>query len=113
VIGVPKTIDNDLAATDFTFGFQTAVQIATDAIDRLHTTAESHNRVMIVEVMGRHAGLDRRLLRHRRRRRRDPDPRAPVRHRRGLRPHPPPPRERQPVLDRRRVRGRRCARTAT
>jgi 6-phosphofructokinase 1 len=56
VIGVPKTIDNDLAATDFTFGFQTAVQIATDAIDRLHTTAESHNRVIIVEVMGRHAG---------------------------------------------------------
>ncbi len=56
VVGVPKTIDNDLAATDFTFGFQTAVQIATDAIDRLHTTAESHNRVMIVEVMGRHAG---------------------------------------------------------
>src|ERR1700754_1731903 len=55
-VGVPKTIDNDLAATDFTFGFQTAVQIATDAIDRLHTTAESHNRVMIVEVMGRHAG---------------------------------------------------------
>ena len=55
VVGVPKTIDNDLAATDFTFGFQTAVQIATDAIDRLHTTAESHNRVMIVEVMGRHA----------------------------------------------------------
>jgi phosphofructokinase-like protein len=56
VVGVPKTIDNDLAATDFTFGFQTAVQIATDAIDRLHTTAESHNRVIIVEVMGRHAG---------------------------------------------------------
>jgi phosphofructokinase-like protein len=56
VVGVPKTIDNDLAATDFTFGFQTAVQIATDAIDRLHTTAESHNRVMIIEVMGRHAG---------------------------------------------------------
>jgi 6-phosphofructokinase 1 len=56
IVGVPKTIDNDLAATDFTFGFQTAVQIATDAIDRLHTTAESHNRVMIVEVMGRHAG---------------------------------------------------------
>ena len=55
-VGVPKTIDNDLAATDFTFGFQTAVQIATEAIDRLHTTAESHNRVMIVEVMGRHAG---------------------------------------------------------
>src|SRR5215217_3607468 len=56
VVGVPKTIDNDLAATDFTFGFQTAVQIATDAIDRLHTTAESHNRVIILEVMGRHAG---------------------------------------------------------
>src|ERR671917_1459972 len=56
VVGVPKTIDNDLAGTDFTFGFQTAVQIATDAIDRLHTTAESHNRVLVVEVMGRHAG---------------------------------------------------------
>jgi len=56
VIGVPKTIDNDLAGTDYTFGFQTAVQIATDAIDRLHTTAESHNRVLVCEVMGRHAG---------------------------------------------------------
>ncbi len=56
VVGVPKTIDNDLPGTDFTFGFQTAVQIATDAIDRLHTTAESHNRVIVVEVMGRHAG---------------------------------------------------------
>jgi ATP-dependent phosphofructokinase / diphosphate-dependent phosphofructokinase len=56
VIGVPKTIDNDLVGTDFTFGFHTAVQIATDAIDRLHTTAESHNRVMVLEVMGRHAG---------------------------------------------------------
>ena len=56
VMGVPKTIDNDLGGTDMTFGFDTAVQIATEAIDRLHTTAESHNRVMIVEVMGRHAG---------------------------------------------------------
>jgi phosphofructokinase-like protein len=56
VVGVPKTIDNDLGGTDFTFGFHTAVQIATDAIDRLHTTAESHNRVMVVEVMGRDAG---------------------------------------------------------
>src|ERR671924_1034921 len=56
LVGVPKTIDNDLGGTDFTFGFQTAVQIATDAIDRLHTTAESHNRVIVVEVMGRHAG---------------------------------------------------------
>jgi len=56
VVGVPKTIDNDLAGTDYTFGFQTAVQIVTDAIDRLHTTAESHNRVIVIEVMGRHAG---------------------------------------------------------
>ena len=56
VVGVPKTIDNDLSGTDYTFGFDTAVSIATEAIDRLHTTAESHNRVMVVEVMGRHAG---------------------------------------------------------
>jgi ATP-dependent phosphofructokinase / diphosphate-dependent phosphofructokinase len=56
VVGVPKTIDNDLAATDYTFGFDTAVFVATEAIDRLHTTAESHNRVMVVEVMGRHTG---------------------------------------------------------
>jgi 6-phosphofructokinase 1 len=56
VIGVPKTIDNDLAGTDYTFGFDTAVQVATDAIDRLHTTAESHNRVMVLEVMGRNSG---------------------------------------------------------
>jgi ATP-dependent phosphofructokinase / diphosphate-dependent phosphofructokinase len=55
-IGVPKTIDNDLSATDYTFGFDTAVNIATEAIDRLHTTAESHRRVLVVEVMGRHAG---------------------------------------------------------
>jgi ATP-dependent phosphofructokinase / diphosphate-dependent phosphofructokinase len=56
VVGVPKTIDNDLSATDYTFGFDTAVNIATEAIDRLHTTAESHNRVMVLEVMGRHTG---------------------------------------------------------
>jgi 6-phosphofructokinase 1 len=56
IVGVPKTIDNDLGATDYTFGFDTAVTIATEAIDRLHTTAESHHRVLIVEVMGRHAG---------------------------------------------------------
>jgi 6-phosphofructokinase 1 len=56
VVGVPKTIDNDLSATEVTFGFNTAVQIATDAIDRLHTTAESHDRVIVCEVMGRHAG---------------------------------------------------------
>ncbi len=56
VLGVPKTIDNDLGATDVTFGFDTALQIATEAIDRLHTTAESHHRILVVEVMGRHAG---------------------------------------------------------
>ena len=56
VIGVPKTIDNDLGATDYTFGFDTAVNIASGSIDRLHTTAESHHRTLIVEVMGRHAG---------------------------------------------------------
>lgn len=56
IVGVPKTIDNDLSGTDYTFGFDTAVSIVTDAIDRLHTTAESHHRVMVLEVMGRHAG---------------------------------------------------------
>ncbi len=56
VVGVPKTIDNDIPCTEMTFGFQTAVQICTDAIDRLHTTAESHDRVLVVEVMGRHVG---------------------------------------------------------
>ena len=56
VVGCPKTIDNDLNATDYTFGFDTAVNIATEAIDRLHTTAESHHRIMVIEVMGRHAG---------------------------------------------------------
>ena len=59
VVGVPKTIDNDLAGTDFTFGFQTAVQIATDAIDRLHTTAESHNRVIVRRGDGPPRRLDR------------------------------------------------------
>src|SRR5690606_31405244 len=56
VVGVPKTVDNDLGATDYTFGFDTAVHIATEAIDRLHTTAESHHRALVVGVMGRHAG---------------------------------------------------------
>ena len=56
VVGVPKTIDNDLSGTDYTFGFDTAVSVATEAIDRLHTTAESHHRIMVVEVMGRHTG---------------------------------------------------------
>ena len=56
VVGVPKTIDNDILATDVTFGFNTAVETATEALDRLHTTAESHHRVMVVEVMGRYVG---------------------------------------------------------
>ena len=56
VVGVPKTIDNDIYGTDYTFGFDTAVNIATEAVDRLHTTAESHHRIMVLEVMGRHAG---------------------------------------------------------
>ena len=56
VVGVPKTIDNDLVGTDYTFGFQTAVAIACEALDRLHTTAEAHHRVLILEVMGRHVG---------------------------------------------------------
>ena len=113
VVGVPKTIDNDLAATDFTFGFQTAVQIATDAIDRLHTTAESHNRVIVVEVMGRDAGwiaayagmaggADVILV-----------PERPFDIERGLRPRPPPPRAGAHVLDRRRLRGRDPRRAAT
>ena len=56
VVGIPKTIDNDLSGTDYTFGFDTAISIVTEAIDRLHTTAESHHRVIVVEVMGRHTG---------------------------------------------------------
>ena len=91
MIGVPKTIDNDLGATDVTFGFDTALQIATEAIDRLHTTAESHHRNLVVEVMGRsagwialHSGLaggaDVILI-----------PELPVRHRRGLPADQPPP----------------------
>jgi 6-phosphofructokinase 1 len=56
IVGVPKTIDNDLSSTDYTFGFDTAINIAMECIDRLHTTAESHHRVMVAEVMGRHAG---------------------------------------------------------
>ncbi len=56
IVGIPKTIDNDVAATDYTFGFDTAVNIVTNCIDRLHTTAESHNRIIVVEAMGRHAG---------------------------------------------------------
>ena len=74
VVGVPKTIDNDLSSTEVTFGFHTAVQIATEAIDRLRTTAESHGRVIVCEVMGRHAGWISHLLRHRRGSGRHPDP---------------------------------------
>ena len=87
MVGVPKTIDNDLGATDYTFGFDTAVNIAMEAIDRLHTTAESHHRVLIVEVMGRHAGWIALHAGHRRRRQRDPDPRGGVQHRPRLRVH--------------------------
>ncbi len=106
VVGVPKTIDNDLDGTDYTFGFDTAVQIATDAIDRLHTTAESHNRVLVVEVMGRHAGWIACALGDGRRRRRDPRARDAVRHRRGLRAPARAPLARPLLLDRRRERGR-------
>ena len=85
VVGVPKTIDNDLGATDYTFGFDTAVNIAMEAIDRLHTTAESHHRALIVEVMGGHAGWIALHAGPRWRRERDPHPGAAVRHRAGLR----------------------------
>ena len=106
MIGVPKTIDNDLGATDVTFGFDTALHVATEAIDRLHTTAESHHRILVVEVMGRsagwialHSGLaggaDVILI-----------PEMPVRHRRGLPADRPPPRARALLLDRRGGRGR-------
>ncbi len=74
VVGVPKTIDNDLSATEVTFGFHTAVQIATEAIDRLRTTAKSHGRVIVCEVMGRHAGWIAHLCRDRRGRGRHPHP---------------------------------------
>ena len=105
VVGVPKTIDNDLSGTDYTFGFDTAVFVCTEAIDRLHTTAESHNRVMVVEVMGRHTGwiavmsgiaggADVILI-----------PEHPITVEDALRGDQPPPRARQGLLDRRRQRG--------
>ena len=107
MVGVPKTIDNDLSATELTFGFDTAVQIATDAIDRLHTTAESHDRVMVFEVMGRHAGHIATWAGDRRRGHDDAHPRGALRHRRGVRRHPAPPRRAGPLrLDRRGGRGR-------
>jgi ATP-dependent phosphofructokinase / diphosphate-dependent phosphofructokinase len=105
VVGVPKTIDNDIASTDVTFGFDTAVQIATEAVDRIATTAEAHNRIMLVEVMGRTAGMDRHLCRHRRRGRRPPHPRDPLRPRGARHDHPPPPPARAPVLGGGGVRG--------
>ena len=113
IVGVPKTIDNDIVGTDLTFGFNTAVQIATDAIDRLHTTAESHDRVMVVEVMGRHAAGSR------------PTPASPVGPRSILIPELPfdidevcdrilPASRAWPVrVDRRRRRRRRCRWTGT
>ena len=82
---MPKTIDNDLGATDYTFGFDTAVNIAMEAIDRLHTTAESHHRALIVEVMGRHAGWIALHAGHGRRGERDPHPGEAVQHGEGLR----------------------------
>ncbi len=85
LVGVPKTIDNDLSATEVTFGFHTAVQIATDAIDRLRTTAESHSRVIVCEVMGRHAGWILGVLRNCWGSRRHLDPGGAVRHRLGVR----------------------------
>ena len=81
IVGVPKTIDNDIVGTTNCFGFDTAVDFATDAIDRLHTTAEAHKRIMVVEVMGRYAGWIALYAGRRRRRRRDSDSRDPVRHR--------------------------------
>ena len=106
VIGVPKTIDNDLSATDVTFGFQTAVEVATDAIGRLHSTAEAHQRVMVVQLMGRHTGWIALESGPGRRRGRDPDPRDPLprgpHRRKGARARPAAP----PLQHRRRGRGR-------
>ena len=112
IVGVPKTIDNDIVETTNTFGFDTAVSFATDAIDRLHTTAEAHHRVMVVEVMGRYAGwialyagvaggADVILI-----------PEIPVRHRQGRRADPPARRARRPLQHRRRGRGRQAGRRA-
>ncbi len=78
IVAVPKTIDNDLYATDFTFGFDTAVTTATDAVDKIHTTAESHHRVMVIEVMGRDAGWIALHAGIARWRPRNPDSRDPV-----------------------------------
>ena len=85
IVGVPKTIDNDIVGTTNCFGFDTAVAFATDAIDRLHTTAEAHKRILVVEVMGRYAGLDCAPCGRGGRRRRHPHPRDSVRPREGRR----------------------------
>ena len=100
VVGIPKTIDNDLSGTDACIGFATAVQVATDAIDRLHTTAESHDRLMVVEVMGRSAGWIALSSGIAGGRRHDPAPRASVRPGRGRLGAPAPPPDRALVLDR-------------
>ena len=113
LVGVPKTIDNDIVGTTNCFGFDTAVSFATDAIDRLHTTAEAHHRVMVAEVMGRYAGwialhagvaggADAILI-----------PEIPVRHRAGRRAHQGARQVGRELLDRRRRRGRRARRTAS
>ena len=106
MIGVPKTIDNDLDKTTETFGFDTAVQFATDCIDRLFSTATSHGRVLVVEVMGRYAGLDRAPLRHGGRRALHPDPRDSLLARPGRGDDQAARGARREVLDRRRGRGR-------
>ena len=113
IVGVPKTIDNDVSGTVTTFGFDTAVNTALEAIDKLHTTAESHDRVMVMEVMGRDAGFIALHSGARRHRRRDPDPRDPVRHREGLREDHAARRGRPALLHRRRGRGRVPAAAAT
>jgi len=100
IVGVPKTIDNDIAETTMTFGFDSAVAFASDAIDRLHTTAESHHRIMVAEVMGRYAGWIA-LCRSRGRRRRRAHPRDPVQRRESRRPDPRTRAFRRPVQHRR------------
>ena len=88
IVGVPKTIDNDVSGTITTFGFDTAVNTALEAIDKLHTTAESHDRVIVMEVMGRDAGFIALHSGARRHGRRDSDSRDPVRSREGVRQDP-------------------------
>ena len=106
IVGVPKTIDNDLAATEYTVGFQSAVEVVVEAIERLHTTAEQHDRIIVVEVMGRYAGWIALTAGARRWRAHRADPRDRVRPEPRDRGIPSPPRPRQQLLDRRRRRGR-------